>query len=365
MPRLVVDAFGTTVLVHCADADRDRLSGQWARCLLPDDTAVPDDVPTLTHPGGELTDSHDYALASALTTAAITDQAGERLMFHACGLADPASGRVAVLVAASGTGKTTAAVRLSQAGLGYVSDETIAVDADDTVRRYPKPVSVVIDPAVPYAKSQHGPDELAMTPAPDGDLRAAAVVLLRRSRDTPRAPELTAVPLIDGLIELIPQTSALPRIRQPLRRLADLVASLGGPWRLDYCEIGEATDLVRTALTSRRPPLGFVHHPPPATGDEDRSEAKDDAATGARALRRGDYLDAIEHDGRVLLLRGNQPIVLDGLGALAWLHADTEDFDRDDLLALARESFGDHPDAERLVDEAVGELLDHGVLRAH
>lgn len=365
MPRLVVDAFGTTVLVHCADADRARLSGQWARCLLPDDTAVPDDVPTLTHPGGELTDSHDYALASALTTAAITDQAGQRLMFHACGLADPASGRVAVLVAASGTGKTTAAVRLSQAGLGYVSDETIAVDADDTVRRYPKPVSVVIDPAVPYAKSQHGPDELAMTPAPDGDLRAAAVVLLRRSRDTPRAPELTAVPLIDGLIELIPQTSALPRMRQPLRRLADLVASLGGPWRLDYCEIGEATDLVRTALTSRRPPLGFVHHPPPATGDADRSEAKDDAATGARALHRGDYLDAIEHDGRVLLLRGNQPIVLDGLGALAWLHAATEDFDRHDLLALACESFGDHPDAEHLVDEAVGELLDHGVLRAH
>lgn len=357
MPRLAVDAFGTIVRVDCTDAAAPRLRAQWARCLVDpaqDDAEDAADGPLIAHRGSELADTDDYSLASALTSAALSTQAGERLMFHACGLADPESGRVAVLVAASGTGKTTAAVTLSRAGLGYVSDETIPIDDDGRVRRYPKPVSVVIDPAVPYGKSQHGPDELGMHPAPDGELLAAAVVLLRRDREARRAPELTRVPLIDGLVELIPQTSALPRMTRPLARLASLVAGLGGPWRLDYSEIGEAVDLVREALARNDRPVEFVHHPPMPASDEN------DCSTGV--LRRGDYLDAIEHDGRVLLMRDNQPFVLDGLGALAWLHAD-QALTEAELLRLARQEFGGHPQASELVTAAVRELTAHGVLR--
>lgn len=350
MGGFVVDAFGTRVAVRCADEDLDRLRGQWRRCLVDGAESA---ALTLTHPGGELRDSQDYALVSALTNAAIEDQAGQRLMLHACGVADPDTGRVAVLVAPSGTGKTTAAVRLGRAGLGYVSDETISIEDDLRVRRYPKPVSVVIDGAGAHGKRQHGPDELGLARPPAADLHLGAVLVLRRDRDdrddrdhADRSPTLTPMSLIDGLIEIIPQTSALPRMTHPLLRLARAVTAAGGPRLLQYREIGDALPLVRDALaTGAAGATGtdFEHHPP-----------------SPEAARRCDYTDAIADDDRVLLLQNSRTIVLDGLGALIWRHPQLS---HTDLEALARREFGDHPEASRLIADADRELIAHAVMR--
>ena len=360
MASFVVDAFGTAVSVKCHANDLDRLRQQWSRCLT-EPVDKPKQIERVEHSGGELVDTADYVLSSAVTLAAINAQAGERLMFHACGLADPESRDVAVLVAASGTGKTTASVRLSQVGLGYVSDETIAVDDDLSVRAYPKPVSVVIDPAHPTQKSQHGPDEMGMAPAPEGHLGLGAVVLLTRRRDEHVAPTLTRIDLIDGLVDLLPQTSALPRITHPLRTLASAVARVGGPLRLEYSEIEESIELLREALGSTAPEVEFVHLPPTAELFTDETVAAQ-PVTDPRVVQRSPYLDAVEADGRVMLLLGTQSVVLDGVGALLWRHAE-QPTRIEDLLQRCREEFGPHPDDTQIVNSSVEQLISHSVLR--
>lgn len=360
MGRFVVDAFGTDVTVECEDIDRQRLLGQWARCVV--DRPAPEE-PKVTHAGGELVDTCDYALASAVTLRAITEQAGERLMFHACGLADPESGRVAVLVAPSGTGKTTASIRLGRAGLGYVSDETIAVEEDLTVRPYPKPVSVVIDPKQPSVKSQHGPDEMGMATAPSGRLRLGAVVLLHRIREGHTSARLVETELIEALAELLPQTSALPKLAQPLRTLADVICRSGGPVRLEYSEIEEAADLLRKELARRESSSEVFdfEHLPPGTLSSPQTRPIGSGAEPT-AVQRSHYLDAIAHDGRVMLLLGTRGVVLDGVGALIWRHAE-QPGTVEQFVGLCEEHFGEHPDAEQIVRDAVDSLIEHDVLQ--
>ena len=59
------------------------------------------------------------------------------MSLHAAGLADR-DGRALALVAASGTGKTTAARTLGGT-LGYLSDETVSSAADSTSFPTPSP----------------------------------------------------------------------------------------------------------------------------------------------------------------------------------------------------------------------------------
>src|SRR5690242_6668193 len=70
-----------------------------------------------------------HHLSSALTLAVVERQAGRLWMLHAAALADPASGATVVLVAPSGTGKSTAARTLGRRW-GYVTDETAGLAAD-------------------------------------------------------------------------------------------------------------------------------------------------------------------------------------------------------------------------------------------
>ncbi|MBD2759820.1 hypothetical protein IEE94_09880 [Yimella sp. cx-573] len=358
MVQFVVDAFGTAVGVKCDPQARGRLMEQWNRCLTDREPET-----TVTHTGGDLTNAADYSLSSTLTVAAISAQSGQLLMFHACGLADPQSGRVAVLVAQSGTGKTTASIRLSQAGLGYVSDETIAIDDDLSVRRYPKPLSIVDDPGFPYEKSQHSPDDLGMAPLNELPLTAAAVVLLNRDREGASEPALSDVDLIDGLVRVIPQTSALPSLRDPLAKLATAVESIGGLLELTYSEIHEAKALLTELLSAppRSSISGFSHHP--ATNDLTTDGAPVQVTPPERvgAVRRAPYLDAISQDGRVLLLVGTSCLVLDGPGAVLWLAAN-EKLAIAEAVRRSRELLGDHPDADSLVHAAALELISHGIL---
>ncbi|HET6967660.1 MAG TPA: hypothetical protein VFI44_05255, partial [Ornithinibacter sp.] len=181
-----------------------------------------------------------YAVSRAVTLASIQRRVGQCLMLHAAGLATADGGTVA-LVAASGTGKTTATRVLGQV-LGYVSDETITVEHDLTVLAYPKPLSVVTDPDAPHGKHERSPDELGLVPAPR-DLSLSATVLLRRSPDV-EAPRLEPIALVEAMGEVLPQTSALPSLDRPLDRLAIALTTGHGPWRLTYRDIADCVDLV-------------------------------------------------------------------------------------------------------------------------
>ena len=75
-----------------------------------------------------------------------------------------------------------------------------------------------------------------------------AVVVLDRD-PAHEVPELVEVPLIDGLLAVIAQSSSLPLLDRPLHRLAELCSGSGGPFVLRYREIGDCVGIVHDLLT--------------------------------------------------------------------------------------------------------------------
>jgi hypothetical protein len=72
------------------------------------------------------------------------EQSGHHLLFHAGGL--EADGTGILVPAASGSGKSTLTAGLARAGLGYLSDELVALELDGAMPGrllpYPKPITV-------------------------------------------------------------------------------------------------------------------------------------------------------------------------------------------------------------------------------
>ncbi len=208
---LDVRVMGVVVRIAAEDAEtRDRLARQWSRARV--ETTDDDPAVTLTVapsvPASEA--ASDYLLTTRVTLAGLTATAGRRLNLHAGGLADD-RGRVLALVAASGTGKTTATRVLAQR-LGYVSDETVSVDPDGTVTPHPKPLSVVTDPRRPMDKEQLSPDDLGLVPTPAAG-RLARLVVLHRDPEAPRG--LVLLGALRGMLDLIEQSSSLAQLAGP------------------------------------------------------------------------------------------------------------------------------------------------------
>ncbi|MEF2978744.1 hypothetical protein [Subtercola sp. YIM 133946] len=118
------------------------------------------------------------ALSGLITRMAIDERRGELLMFHAGGVADPATGNVIAFLGASGRGKTTASIALGRE-FEYVTDETLAIDDDLGVLAYGKPLSVKQPPPEPW-KDQVSPGALGLRRPGRRPLRLAGVVLLDR-----------------------------------------------------------------------------------------------------------------------------------------------------------------------------------------
>lgn len=202
----------------------------WSRALVDSEPEVVVTVDTVY-------DGAMSQLSSAVTMAAVERQAGSLWMLHAAGLAHPTSGATVALVAATGTGKTTAA-RLLGRRLGYVTDETVGVTLDGRVLPYAKPLSAIVDGV--YPKRQLSPDELGLLVAPP-DLRLRAVVVLRRDRTSPAG--LTDVRPAAALPLIAEHTSYLTRLDRPLQTLA---AILGGVpvHEAHYADAGDLEPLV-------------------------------------------------------------------------------------------------------------------------
>lgn len=185
-----------------------------------------------------------HNLSSAVTRAALDARAGDLILLHAAALAHPDTGATAALVAASGTGKTTASIALGRE-LVYLSDETAGIDANGRVARYRKPLSVVVDD---HLKAQVAPSAHGLRlEAVDG--RLATVLHLERDPAHVVAPHIEAVEMIDAFTLLAPQTSAFARTERPLHRLAELLESVGGLMRVRYAEADTLLPVLHELLT--------------------------------------------------------------------------------------------------------------------
>lgn len=260
--QVELELIGSRIDVRLAGAGAARLEKalrtSWDRCLAPDPAAPPvavveavlDTDPYVLQSArdrGAVAGDDELPVMSALTqhltTTAIAARHGELLMLHACALADPATGRSVVLVAPSGTGKTTAALTLGR-DLGYLSDETVAIGAGDLVTPYPKPLSLLVDGLPP--KVQTSPTALGLLPAPPSP-RVAAVALLHRVPDA-ADPRIDLVPVLEALPALAEQSSALQLLPRPLHLLADLLERTGGLRRITYREVEDAAPLITSLL---------------------------------------------------------------------------------------------------------------------
>lgn len=314
-----------------------------------------------------------YGFSTAMTMASISAQSGRLTLLHSAALAEPATGAGVILVAESGTGKSTAA-RLLGRELGYLSDETAVIRDDLTMIGHPKPLSLIPEPGRP--KIEKSPAELGLLPAP-ADPWLAATILLCRKPDH-GAPTLEPVPLLEAMAETIPQSSALPTQHRPLETLARVLTAGAGVHRLTYAEIADAAPLIHALLAgarrrSDRPDRGEGSDEGAlwqiiAPADERRTEpwtgtpAAGDADLDETArLIRAPYLDAIDDGVDLLVLNGPNPVRLLGLGSTIW-RACAEALTLAEATRAVVDVHGEHPDASALVADAVRSLLTNGML---
>lgn len=263
---------------------------------------------------GETFEEFASELTSMLTVVAIEERAGELMMLHASGLADPVMGRTVALVARSGMGKTTA-TRVLATHFGYVSDETVAIERSGRILPYPKPLSVIDAPA-PAPKVQRGPDELGLSPA-SAEARLGAVVLLGRQAGLDAAA-VEPVGHADALVDLAPQTSALARIERPLAWLCGILDECGGAVRVRYTEAHQLADVLPALLA--REPLPRVWR-----SAHDAGPVTPPGHLAAAAVRRREAVDAVEVPSGdpdcpdVLVLSGSTLVRLGGIAPAVWV----------------------------------------------
>lgn len=291
------------------------------------------------------------------TSRTIESARGTHLLFHAACLAAPETEAAIVLVAASGTGKTTATRRLGP-HYAYLTDETAMVDpADLSIAPYPKPLSV-LDATATRPKTQRGPDELGLGPT-RADATLARVAVLDRVRHPRGAVPARAetMDLVDALRELVPQTSSLSLLPRGLTTLCRVLDSLGGAQRLVYAEADDLRETVDGLLAAPAEPLAPAWEP--LTEDELAASAGEPAA-GAVTRRAAD--DAVlTEDGRLVILEGVRLTVLEGLGPAVWLLLDAPRTPRQIVDLLAQD--GRPPaDAEQRVRAAVAAMAESGLL---
>lgn len=305
------------------------------------------------------------AVTSEVTVAAILERAGDLTMLHACGVAEP-GGAVVALVAKSGTGKTTASSQLART-FGYITDETVAIQADGSVVPYPKPLSV--KQATPgVAKLQVGPDELGLQVAPDKPRIAAIALLDRVDGGDYQLPVIEPVPLVDAVLALIPDTSSQAAVFQPLQSLCRLIDSVGGVFRISYTEAADLSDSLAPLFLTEldNPPEATRAWSPAPTRPEAEPEDDQDGAQPSEPipagwLRRADAVDAVEIGEDLLVLTEAEVTRLSGIGPIIW-HSAHQPVSIATLTSRIEAEHGLPEGYEELLDAAVDGLIGRGLL---
>ncbi|SDX01851.1 hypothetical protein SAMN04487912_106238 [Arthrobacter sp. cf158] len=307
----------------------------------------------------------DFAseLTSAITLAGIAAGRGSLVMLHAAALADVTNGRAVALVGRSGMGKTTATRRLG-AALGYVTDETVAVDGLGVMVPYAKPLSVIIqDPASP--KHQISPDDLGLLVAPAAPA-LASVVLLDRDPDA-AVPTVTPLGHAEAIIELAPHTSSLGEVHQPMRRLCEILDATGGAVRVTYREAGDLAAVLPALL--ERPAISKTWAAVLGDGLQSPEGPLSRDAVRAGLLRRSELVDAVEiplpnGEGTELLVMTDRGVVrLSGVGPAIW-HALATPCDINGIAERIAPDIGLPVGYKSHLLSSVEELQAHGVLLA-
>lgn len=286
------------------------------------------------------------------TSRTIESARGTHLLFHAACLAAPETEAAIVLVAASGTGKTTATRRLGP-HYAYLTDETAIIDPDGlAVTPYPKPLSVLEARGV-RPKTQRGPDALGLGPTLPA-ARLARIAVLDRVRDPegPVAPRAEAMELVAALTELVPQTSSLSRLPRGLVTLCRVLDAVGGAQCLVYAEAEDLRDVVDGLLATPPTPVTPAWE---ALTDEELRASAGAAAPGAVARCAVDD-GILTGNGRLVLLVSDRLVVLDGLGPAVWLLLD-ESRTAADVVARLRAEGPVPEDAEARVHETMDALV--------
>lgn len=268
-PPVVLEAMGLLVHVWLGGSREPELRAEvekaWSRCLVAEQRSGPsgaDAAPAVevqalldedlevvagarargAVAGSDLVPVMDE-LSTRVTQACLEQKVGGAWLLHACALADPDSGATVVLVAASGTGKTTAALTLGRE-LGYLSDETAVIGLDGSVEPFAKPLSLLVDGRRP--KRQVSPADVGLLPPPE-KAHLVAVALLRRDPEVDGV-RVEPVPTVEALPLLAEQTSSLHLLDRPLHTVAGLLDARGGARRLVYAEAADLLPVVREWL---------------------------------------------------------------------------------------------------------------------
>ena len=189
------------------------------------------------------------------------DEADGAVLLHAAAV--HAEGRIAILPAASNSGKSTLAAGMVRAGLGYLTDEAVAIDLETgAVTAYPKPLSLDpgswalfadVEPHIPDAPGEFFRNEWHLDPSTlnpgtteGGATRIALVAFPTYVAGGPTAFE--PVSRAEGLLLLLQNSFNMTVARGPgLAALAGIAAS-ARLVRLTVGDLRAAVELIRTAL---------------------------------------------------------------------------------------------------------------------
>lgn len=264
-------ALGHTFSLECSDAQlachlRRLLAGLEVPCqadhVYTIDKAEGSDGPFEMYRDGHIVDSFGSAnkvvdhLVSAVNLEAIASTEKTHLVLHAAACTN---GQVTVVLPApSGSGKTTTVAGLVLAGMGYLTDEAVAVDPSTMqVIAYPKPLSV--KPGSQGLLSGLAPTDPAFE---RGDWHVAPGDLRVDPVGVPGRPSLLVRPqFVDGATSLLTPVSRgrmtylvannTFRFRYDHRRLLPLAAKLcesAACFELTVGDLASATQLVLEAV---------------------------------------------------------------------------------------------------------------------
>ena len=366
---LLIDALGAVIEIDGSALTRHAwaaVEDAWSGASVVGGAATSPSATVKAH-GTITTGSMLASLSIDVTLAALAQRAGEMLLLHAAGLAAP-DGGVVVLVGPSGRGKTTAA-RVLGRHFGYVSDESIGIDADGTVLPYRKPLSIIENPN--FLKSQHSPQALGLLPVDGVPLRVTALVLLDRD-DSVDGSRVEPTDVAEGLVGLAEQASYLGRLPRPLGTLLSHIAAVGGVRRVVYRDAASLVPVL-SALAAQQP-----NHPSIPSGWDSGAASAVPAMTEMSVgtdddaeprYQRVPVIDAqaLDLDRVALLLRRvdqtTQVVVLDGIAPAIW-EATRRPVTLATLVSVTTARYAEppQPGAASLVAAAIEQMSAVGVL---